>query len=473
MQVSKGCLIRSTITATHNEAVMPYDPVFSHQPSDFQTSGTASKNASKIEYVKRPQGTYINSNNPELLTDADLNQALTRNNVTGEVFFTFEHNNGPTSSFYYGYQVKNTTDHNLYITIKNLGFQLDGPGSWLGQNEWIQFYNTKFDYDTTKWSEQQKEIFIAYYNFSSDYQPELYQPLTVVLPPNEKIYVMGGTTKDSFMNFNCFNTANKTVRGGCSNAAVLFNVAGGYAQATFYVYTNPDLIAVEKVHQGYVVSRDDKDFGSQYIGYDTCNGIVENEMVFSFDDTTISNKLPVTFTSYYKDHVSAKGNPYEKIDSTAHQNTLFTWYTHINPQYNSTAVGTDMTRYITIDAITKEEVVIDSDHYDGKGNLANIGNWMIDYQDRYNFVNQGSRNRKITLGFRDGGSVAVMMRDANGKILDKKFTFTSVETFPFNNESFSYLYTLDIPAHTVVQIVMEYNLLANSNGGIRHMVYLS
>lgn len=472
LEVLKNHIIETTVKAVNHEAVLPYDVEFSHKPTDFKTTGAASRKATEIKYVKRPNATYVNSNNPELLTNADLNQALTRNNVTGEVFFTFEHNNGPTQAFYYGYQVKNVSKKNIYITIKNVGFQLNGPGSWLGEDEWIQFYNTKFNFDTSNWNEQQMKTFNDYYGFCNTYEPNLYQPQTIVLPPNEKIYVMGGTTYDSYLNFNAFNTANKLVNGGCSNGAVLFDVAGGTAQATFYVYTRYDLIAYETVHQGYVVERNGKNFGSQYIGYDTCNGIVDNEMVFEFDDSTIAQKLPVTFTNYYQYRVSYNGEPYAKINSTAHKQTLTAWTTHSNPQYNSTAVGTDMTRYITIDAVTKDEVVIDSNHYDGNGNIANIGNWMIDYQDRYNFVNKGDKDRKIVLSENDGGSIAVMIRDVTGKILDKKYTFTSVEKFPFNNEYYSYLYTLDVPAHSVIQIAMEYNLLANSNGGIRHTVNL-
>ena len=41
-----------------------------------------------------------------------------------------------------------------------------------------------------------------------------------------------------------------------------------------------------------------------------------------------------------------------------------------------------MTKYITIDNVTKQEVIIDPEHFDGKGELANIGNWMVDYIDQ-------------------------------------------------------------------------------------------
>ena len=300
--------------------------------------------------------------------------------------------------------------------------------------------------------------------------------MTIVLPPNEQIYVMGGTTSDSYLNFNAYNTANRKVANGCSNAAVLFSVSGGKADGAFYIYDDPANIVNNTTHQGYVVERNGINYGSQYIGYDTCHGVVDNEAVWTFNDITLPQRLPVTFTNYYQDNVSQTGTPYSEIQSTAHQQTLSYWGTHLNPQNNSTVVGTDMTRYITIDSVTKQEIVIDANHYDGRGSLANIGNWMIDYQDRFTFVNQGTVDRTITLALTDNGSSAVMVRDAEGKILDKKYTLTRVETFPYslrgNVEYHSYLYSLTVPAHSVIQVTLEYNLLANSSGFVKHTVYL-
>ena len=196
-------------------------------------------------------------------------------------------------------------------------------------------------------------------------------------------------------------------------------------------------------------------------------------MMFKFNDNFNSQRLPVTYTNYYKDGVSSKGTPYAKIDSTAHVQTLNYWTTHLSPQSSHAAVGTDMTRYITVDSKTRKEVIIDADHYDGTGSLANIGNWMIDYQDRFTLVNTGSRERTITLALKDGGSIAVMTRDANGNILDKKYTISRVQTFRFDNEDFSYVYSIKVPAHSVKQVTLEYNLLANSYGAIKHIVHLA
>ncbi len=470
--------IQTDVYATNHLSVLPYDSVFETDPSKLSVYGnenTSPLKPAEISYKKREGGTYINSNNPEKLSTDDLNKALCRNELEGEVFFTFEHNNMATP-FYYGYQVKNNTNNNLYITIQNIGVQYDGPGSWLGEDEWIKFYNTEFEFDSSNWNEEQQANFESWYNFAGNYKSNNHQPITIVLPPNEQIYVMGGTTSDSYLNFNSFNTANKKVSGGCSNAAVLFHVNGGKADGAFYIYDDPAKIVNNTTHQGYVVERNGVNYGSQYIGYDTCNGVVENEAVWTFNDVTQPQRLPVTFTNYYADNVSSTGTPYGKINSTAHKQSLSYWGTHLNPQNNSAVVGTDMTRYITIDSVTKQEIVIDSDHYDGRGALANIGNWMIDYQDRFTFVNQGTVDRTITLALTDNGSCAVMLRDAQGNILDKKYTLTRVETFPYNLrgtvENHSYLYSLTVPAHSVIQVTLEYNLLANSSGFVKHTVYL-
>ncbi len=471
-------VIQTELYATNHVSVLPYESVFETDPTKLDVYGDSSVNPlkpAKINYKKREGGTYINSNNPEKLSTDDLNKALCRNELEGDVFFTFEHNNMSTP-FYYGYQVRNNTNNKLYITIQNIGFQLDGPGTWLGEDEWIKFYNTKFEFDPSNWTEEQQANFESWYNFSGEYQSNNHQPMTIVLPPNEQIYVMGGTTSDSYLNFNAYNTANRKVANGCSNAAVLFSVSGGKADGAFYIYDDPANIVNNTTHQGYVVERNGINYGSQYIGYDTCHGVVDNEAVWTFNDITLPQRLPVTFTNYYQDNVSQTGAPYSEIQSTAHQQTLSYWGTHLNPQNNSTVVGTDMTRYITIDSVTKQEIVIDANHYDGRGSLANIGNWMIDYQDRFTFVNQGTVDRTITLALTDNGSSAVMVRDAEGKILDKKYTLTRVETFPYslrgNVEYHSYLYSLIVPAHSVIQVTLEYNLLANSSGYLKHTVYL-
>lgn len=481
--------IKTEVSAVKNISVLPYESNFAIDASKQKVNGDNTKDPLKpaeINYIKRKGGTYINSNNPELLTDADLNKALCRDTLEGEVFFTFEHNNGPTVPFYYGYQVKNNNNHPIYITIKNIGYQLDGPGSWLGEDEWIKFYNTEFEFDKSNWNESQMDKFNSDYGFSGKYKSANYQPVTVCLPAGQQIYVAGGTTQDSYLGFSAFGTADRTVKGGCSNVAVLFNVAGGKADGAFYVYTNPKYLENNTTHQGYIIRRpgDDHEYGSQYIGRDNCHGVVDNEVMWTFNDQTASRYsryLPVSYTNYYDENASKQiGEPFEKINSTAHrhENKSY-WVTHINPQNSHEGVGTDMTDYNTIYVRPDGKsvpITIGANYRDGNGRTANIGNWMIDYQDRFTFVNQGDYDREITLALVDNGSSAVMVLDKDGNILDKKYTMSRIEKFTYyaNNtaSSWSYLYTIKVPAHSVKQITLEYNLLANSSGYLKHAVFL-
>ena len=165
--------IKVSIKLTENESVLPYDPINVEDKAKYESLMDSKENdknvlkSAKINYVKRPGGLYINCNNPEKLTEIDLEKALSRVDISNkEVFFTFEHNNYADGAFYYGYQVLNTGKEDIYVTVKNLGLQLDGPGSWLGEKEWIDFYNTKFRLlNKNKWNESQIENFKLYFGF--------------------------------------------------------------------------------------------------------------------------------------------------------------------------------------------------------------------------------------------------------------------------------------------------------------------
>lgn len=477
--------IKVSIKLTENESVLPYDPINVEDKAKYESLMDSKENdknvlkSAKINYVKRPGGLYINCNNPEKLTEIDLEKALSRVDISNkEVFFTFEHNNYADGAFYYGYQVLNTGKEDIYVTVKNLGLQLDGPGSWLGEKEWIDFYNTKFRLlNKNKWNESQIENFKLYFGFCDTYESSNYQPVTYRVPAGKHIYVMGGTTIDAYNNTNVFDTADKKVSGGCSNGAVLFKVTGGTAEGIFYAYKDYKKVQADnKTHQGYVISKVDgtDGYGSQYVGYDNCHGVVDNEVTWYFNDVTSPQELPVTYTNYYKDFVEKTGEPYSKIDVLPHiwggmSNTrINSWLTHLNPHSSNNAVGSDMTAYYTINE-NGENIVIDYQHYDGHGMLANVGNWMIDYQDDFNFINQGNKDREVTITL-NGDTIAAMMRDENGKVIPgtEKYTLSRID-----NSTYSYEYTLTVPAHSVKQVTLEYNLLANSYGAINHKVILN
>ena len=467
------------VTALAHKAVMPYEPYNQVNTRKLKTHGDNNVDPLKpaeIAAIKRNDGNglYINCNNPEKLTENDIGKALSRVDVSNKkVFFTFEHNNFD-KPFYYGYQVKNTGKEDLYITVLNMGYHLDGPGCWLGEKEWVDFYNANFRFDGSHWSEKQKETFIAYFNFCNSYKAPKNQPITYRIPAGKYIYVMGGTTKDAYKHINVWKTADRIVHSGCSNGVVLFDVIG-QAEGSFFVYTDESQIKDNNTHQGYVVHRDGHDFGSQYVGYDNCHGVCDTHITFTFNDLTPSQDLPVTYVNYRDDNMPKEKIPYHKLNCTPHTVNVREWITHISPQSNPIGMGTDMTKYYTINQ-EKEDICIDSEHLDGHGNVSNIGNWMMDYMDYFTFVNQGDTEREITINMKNNGSLCVLVRDKHGKLIKSSPMFTLM-TKPADKSEEYYLedcfdYTVKVKPHSIKQFIVEYNLLANSCGNVSHKVTL-
>ena len=467
------------VTALAHKAVMPYEPYNQVNTRKLKTHGDNNVDPLKpaeIAAIKRNDGNglYINCNNPEKLTENDIGKALSRVDVSNKkVFFTFEHNNFD-KPFYYGYQVKNTGKEDLYITVLNMGYHLDGPGCWLGEKEWVDFYNANFRFDGSHWSEKQKETFIAYFNFCNSYKAPKNQPITYRIPAGKYIYVMGGTTKDAYKHINVWKTADKIVHSGCSNGVVLFDVIG-QAEGSFFVYTDESQIKDNNTHQGYVVHRDGHDFGSQYVGYDNCHGVCDTHLTFTFNDLTPSQDLPVTYVNYRDDNMPKEKIPYHKLNCTPHTINVREWYTHISPQSNPIGMGTDMTKYYTINQ-EKKDICIDAEHLDGHGNVSNIGNWMMDYMDYFTFVNQGDTEREITINMRNTGSLCVLVRDKHGKLIKSSPMFTLMAKPADKSEEHFiedyYYYTVKVKPHSIKQFIIEYNLLANSCGNVSHKVTL-
>ena len=467
------------VTALAHKAVMPYEPYNQVNTKKLKTRGNNKVDPltpAKISATKRDDGTglYINCNNPEKLTDNDIGKALSRVDVSNKkVFFTFEHNNFD-KPFYYGYQVKNTGDKDIYITVLNMGYQLDGPGCWLGEREWVDFYNANFRFDGSHWSEKQKQTFVDYFNFCNTYKAPKYQPITYRVPAGEYIYVMGGTTKDAYKHINVWKTADRKVTAGCSNGVVLFDVIG-QAEGAFFVYTDESQIKDNTTHQGYIVHRDGHDYGSQYVGYDNCHGVVDTHITFTFNDLTPSQDLPVTYVNYRDDNPPKEKIPYHKLNCTPHTVNVREWITHISPQSNPIGVGTDMTKYYTINQ-DNEEICIDFEHLDGHGNVSNIGNWMMDYMDYFTLVNQGDKEREVTINMKNNGSVCVLIRDVNGKLIKSSPMFTLMCKPADKSEEYrlsdDFTYTVKVKPHSIKQFIVEYNLLANSCGNVSHKVIL-
>ena len=478
---------------------LPFDPINIIDESKFDKT-SISKDPLKPAEVKYKKRTgdylYINSNNPEVIDESDLNKALIRLDISNkEIFFTFEHNTkNIKSQIFSGFQVRNTGNSNLKVTIKNIGFQYNGKGNFLGQKEWIDFYNIKFKLkNKDKWTQKQKEHFDSLINFSDEYEPNYFPTRTYSIPSGQYFYVIGGTSQDAYNNYNIFNTADKDVRDTVINGAVLFKVSGN-AQGAYFIYNDINIPKTDTTsYQGYVPKREtNKDIGAQYIGYDNCNGVVDNSMTWEFNGLTKKQYLPVYYKVQYSESAPIENQTsYSKITTQEHTINSRNWTTHLNPHKflseTSTkekteirAVGTDMTKFITINENGKE-IIIDNEHYGGRGILPNLGNWMIDYIDNFNFVNRGDKKRKLSvlIGHGRQGSLACFVRNSKLEIIEG--TEQNTVYFPETNSTLHtndaikdiFNYTLTVEPHSVAQIYVEYNLLANSYGYVTHSIYLN
>ena len=188
--------------------------------------------------------------------------------------------------------------------------------------------------------------------------------------------------------------------------------------------------------------------------------------------------MPIFFKSLFQENVPKKGEIYGKINSTELIIYNTTWYTHLNPHQKENItdpyIGNDMAKYIIYNGTTKEQIIIDNDHYDGYGDLANLGNWMIDYIDTFVFINRGSKERKITINMKNSGAIAAMVRNSEG-IVEKgseQFSIGFPKTVDGDAITEGFEYIKIIPPHTAVKFHVEYNLLANSYGSVNHYINL-
>ncbi len=374
-----------------------------------------------ISYQKRPGGTYLYSNNPEMLSSADVGQALLRNEkLTGKCFFTYEHSNHTGAPFFLGYQLRNEGETELTIRVSNIGNQV--RGEWLGQREWSDFYGLTFALPDDYWNADGKTVNPIYVGGDYvSYTPRPYTPETFTVPVGGYVWVLGGTSGDLPFGSLSGGTADQAVLPGkCANGAVLFTIEGGSATGTFWCYTEPSQCDPAKPEQGYVVSRDGKNLAAQYKGIDDGTiGLAEAEVSWVFDDQTRAGRLPVTYSVRRDPDHKSVTEPYAPLRMREFTVQSDHWLTSLNPNDNPEAVGSDMIvfRCVTEDGKT---VCIDNAHTDGEGKKANTGNWMMQNQTNFTFVNAGKRDRRIRLYTRNTGVLAVMIRTADGELLDAK-----------------------------------------------------
>ncbi len=456
-----------TTKAKKHLVTLPYDVATPESTKGIDLYGTDENPlvAAEVNYVQRKGGTYIYSNNPEMFGAQHVGKAFMRNEgLKGDVYVTFEHANYSGQNAYLGYQLKNDTDHDVYVTVTNVGYQW--IGTWFGQLAWYDFYNTSFelpdDYFTASGAISSKYSGLDY--AYRDYTPRVYQPTTYRLPAGEYFWVIGGTSADAYRNISVDGSADHYVNPvRCANGNVKFTVSGGEVTGTMYCYTNASQVKAEPDALGYVAAG----YAQQYSGIAYHHGVIDNYMSWTFNDNVGSGMLPVTYTNHYDDKLPAKTKPYAEYNSTAHTTDKTTsWMTHLNPQNDHRAVGMDLVEFIWHDENGKK-IVIDNDHADGGGTPANTANWMIEYQDHFTFVNQGDTERTVTLHLRDHGSLALLVRDSKtGNVLETAFTAGLGEGNVFSN----YTYEVTVAAHSVKQITLDYLLVACSYGSVTHAV---
>ena len=467
---------------------LPFDPINIKDESEFDTSPIKTDPLkdyyAEIKYQKR-QGNYlyINSNNPEEIHDNHINKAYIRLDISNkEVFFTYEHNTMKIDyTIYSGFQVRNTGTTNLQVKIKNIGFQYNGSDAWLGQKEWTDFYGVQFEVkNMDKYSKSQRANFDREFGFKEFYDPTPFQTRTYTIPPEEYFYVIGGTTDDAYGNYNVFNTANIDVKKTCINGVVLFEVIGN-AEGAYFVYNDINIPQTDREsYQGYLLES-----SRVYVGYDNCNGVIDNSMTWEFNDLSKGQFLPVTAKLLWNENAPTyKQKPFSKIETKEYTYVGNFWLTHLNTfetyrksKTNVTIpVGMDMTKFITINE-NKEDIIIDTEHYDGSGNISNLGNWMIGYIDNFNFVNRGNKQRKISilLSHAFKGSLACFILNSKLEIIPG--TEQNTIKCPKSDKGFEEIdnglvYDLTVEPHSVTQIYLEYTNLANSCGNVTHFVYL-
>ena len=456
-----------TVTADNHVITLPYDIPENNAPIEYDVYGNDELIAAEVNYIKRAGGTYIYSNNPEQFAAQHVGKAFMRNEgLVGDVYVTFEHANYSGSNAYLGYQLKNNTDHDVYITVTNVGYQW--TGTWFGQLAWYDFYNTSFklpaDYLNENGSITSKYSGLDY--AYKNYEPRIYQPTTYRLPAGEYFWVIGGTSADAYRNINVDNSANRHVNPvRCANGNVKFTVTGGEVTGTMYCYTNASQVKAEPKALGYVAAG----YAQQYSGIGNHHGVIDNYMEWTFGDDDKAGMLPVTYTNYYSNYIPSSAPAFNKYNSFPHVNNTTSWMTHLNPQNDHRAVGMDMVEFIWHDQNGKK-IVIDNEHADGGGQPANTANWMIEYQDHFTLINQGDTDRTVVLHLRDHGTLAILVRDGeSGEVLEASYTAGLGE----NSGVFSnYTYEITVPAHSVKQITLDYLLVACSYGSVIHAAEL-
>ena len=485
------------VNPTSHVSLLPYEPIFSDEKYDTTSVPNDPLKPNEIKFSKRKgYGLYINCNNPERLLQNEhidvLNKCIKKNYFFDvEVFFTMEHNNLIEKDIYMGYLIENIGRSDLYITVKNLGFNVgEKEEDWYGIKEWVDFYNTKFDIlnkdRMTKEQLQRLEEIIP-----NIHEPNNNQPITFRIPKGQKFFVLGGTSQDSFNGINVFDSANKKIpTRNIVNGVVLFEVIGS-ANGYLYVYDDYKNIKFDdRSVEHLLIKEGNEDFSRVYKGYDEFKGVIEGKVFWEINDLTKPQNLPVKITNYYADGFSLLNQePFSEIKNTKpHTGEFRQWITNANPQKcmkgdeksveclerRDNVIGEDLITFRINDKNFKD-IIIDNYHNDGSGKFANTANWMINYIVEYILVNRGNSKRTIKVTMSANGILTALVVDKEGKVIQGTEQFAVLvddKNNAKNNYYHNFEYSTTVEPHSVSKFYVEYTLLPNSCGRVTHQAEL-
>lgn len=447
--------------------ITPYKINLKDNGNDIPLTNNTNKDplkAANIEMNKRDGGTYIYCNVPESIKQNALNSITMQNkNLTGDCFMTFENSNHTDRDIYLGYRLVNNNNYDVYVSVSNVGYQV--KGSWLGEKSWIDYYGIKYEMDKSGFDEEATKWFNNYLNFDNYHEPQAIKRTIYRIPPHQYIYIIGGTSIDSYNNINVNNTANNLLlKRHCANGNVHFNILNGHLTGEFCIYDDYHQInKKDVVIQNLRKYSDEDDLGGR-LGISKHKGVIDCNPIWVFNDLTLSQKLPVKYYPLYADKLKDKYEPFEKItDSYRHEVISDHWLTHLSAQLNHNYVGDDILETHTI--FNDKEVVLSPNYANPTGAIWDFGNWMIEYQENLVFINQGDNERTIRLTLINGGSILYIIKDENETILKAGATFihcTGVKP----------IYEVKITPHSKKIISMQFVLVANNNGSVEHYVEL-
>lgn len=417
-----------------------------------------------IKMVKRKNGTYIYCNVPESITQNALNSITMQNkDLKGDCFMTFEHSNHTDRDIYLGYRLKNNHRHDVYVSVSNVGYQI--TGSWLGEKSWIDYYGIKYEMDKTGFDEKATKWFNDYLNFDNYHEPQAIKRTIYRIPPHQYIYVIGGTSIDSYNHINVNNTANSILRKRhCANGNVHFTVLNDSLTGEFCIYDD-----YHKINERNVVIQnlrkysENDDFGGR-LGISKHKGVIDCNPIWIFNDATLPQKLPVKYYPLYADKLKDKYEPFEKVtDNYRHEVISDRWLTHLSSQLNHNYVGDDILETHTI--CNGKKITLSPNRATPAGAIWDFGNWMIEYQENLVLVNQGDKERTIKLTLINAGSILYMIKDENEALLKAGATFITCT-------GIKPIYEAKIKPHSKLILSMQFVLPANNNGSVEHYVEL-